>query len=145
VAAYKDLPNVEQDFKISKNDLDLRPIWHRLEDRVRAHVLIWRMPPGLAPAQSLGTADLHRRAPPQRANPVAPATRSPAGQAKASRHLTATGEPTRSFRDLLDHRQPSPAKPSPSAATRSKRSPPPTPAQRQAFDLLGAPVPITLE
>src|SRR6266702_3140779 len=40
VAAYKDLSGVEQDFKISKDDLDLRPIWHRLEDRVKAHVLI---------------------------------------------------------------------------------------------------------
>ena len=72
MAACKDLPNVEQDFKISKNDLDLRPIWHRLEDRVRAHVLIWRMPPGLAPAQSLGTADLHRRTTPNPRKPRRP-------------------------------------------------------------------------
>jgi hypothetical protein len=40
VAAYKDLAHVEQDFRISKDDLDLRPIWHRLDDRVRARVLI---------------------------------------------------------------------------------------------------------
>jgi transposase len=40
VAACKDLSHVEQDFRISKDDLDLRPIWHRLGDRVRAHVLI---------------------------------------------------------------------------------------------------------
>jgi transposase len=40
VEAYKDLSSVEQDFRISKDDLDLRPIWHRLEDRVRAHMLI---------------------------------------------------------------------------------------------------------
>ena len=40
VEAYKDLSNVEQDFKVGKDDLDLRPIWHRLEDRVRAHVLL---------------------------------------------------------------------------------------------------------
>ena len=145
MAAYKDLPNVEQDFKISKNDLDLRPIWHRVEDRVRAHVLIWRMPPGLAPAQSLGTADLHRRAPPQRANPVAPATRSPAGQAKASRHLTATGEPTRSFRDLLDHWPTLTRQAITIGGHQIEKITTPTPAQRQAFDLLGAPVPITLE
>jgi transposase len=40
VAACKDLSHVEQDFRISKDDLDLRPIWHRLGDGVRAHVLI---------------------------------------------------------------------------------------------------------
>src|SRR5215831_18874850 len=40
VEAYKDLSHVEQDFRISKDDLDLRPIWHRLADRVQAHVLI---------------------------------------------------------------------------------------------------------
>jgi hypothetical protein len=37
VAAYKDLANLERDFRhIKADDLDLRPIWHRLEDRVRA-------------------------------------------------------------------------------------------------------------
>jgi hypothetical protein len=41
VAAYKDLANLERDFRhLKADDLDLRPIWHRLEDRVRAHVLI---------------------------------------------------------------------------------------------------------
>ena len=40
MAACKDLSDVEQDFRISKDDLDLRPIWHRPGDRVKAHVLI---------------------------------------------------------------------------------------------------------
>ena len=40
VQAYKDLPGVEQDFRTCKDDLDLRPIWHQLDDRVRGHVLI---------------------------------------------------------------------------------------------------------
>ena len=41
VAAYKDLANLERDFRhIKADDLDLRPICHRLEDRVKAHVLI---------------------------------------------------------------------------------------------------------
>jgi hypothetical protein len=40
VEAYQDLSHVEQDFRISKDDLDLRPIWHQLADRVKAHVLI---------------------------------------------------------------------------------------------------------
>src|SRR5216684_3871130 len=41
VAAYKNLKYVERDFRhIKADDLDLRPVWHRLEERVRAHVLI---------------------------------------------------------------------------------------------------------
>ena len=41
VTAYKNLANVERDFRIIKtDDLDLRPIHHRLDDRVKAHVLI---------------------------------------------------------------------------------------------------------
>src|SRR5215467_5015169 len=35
VAAYKDLAHVERDFRTSKDDLDLRPIFHRLADRVK--------------------------------------------------------------------------------------------------------------
>jgi hypothetical protein len=54
VAAYQDLARLERDFRhIKAEDLDLRPIWHRLEDRVKAHVLIcllacyltWHLPP----------------------------------------------------------------------------------------------------
>ena len=41
VAAYKNLSHVERDFRhIKSDDLDLRPVFHRLEERVRAHVLI---------------------------------------------------------------------------------------------------------
>ncbi len=41
MAAYKDLARLERDFRhLKADDLDLRPIWHRLEDRVRGHVLI---------------------------------------------------------------------------------------------------------
>src|SRR6266513_799388 len=82
-AAFKDLSAVEQDFKISKGDLDLRPIWHRLEDRVKAHVLIcmlacylsWHLRRAWAP---LTFTD---EDPPAPDNPVAPAHRSPAAQA----------------------------------------------------------------
>jgi hypothetical protein len=79
VAAYKDLANLERDFRhIKADDLDLRPIWHRLDDRVRAHVLIctlacyliWHLRQAWAP---LTFTDEH---PPGRASPVAP----PAGQ-----------------------------------------------------------------
>src|SRR5689334_19877193 len=41
VTAYKSLKYVERDFRsIKSDDLDLRPVFHRLEERVRAHVLI---------------------------------------------------------------------------------------------------------
>ena len=147
VAAYKDLSNVEQDFRVSKDDLDLRPIWHRLEDRVRAHVLIcmlacylsWHLRRAWAP---LTYSDEH---PPPRANPVAPARRSPAAQAKASRHLTTTGEPARSFRDLLGHLATLTRQTITIGGHQIEKVTTATPVQRQAFDLLGAPIPTTLE
>jgi hypothetical protein len=147
VEAYKDLAHVEQDFRISKDDLDLRPIWHRLDDRVRAHVLIcmlacyltWHLRKAWAP---LTYADEH---PPQRSNPVAPARRSRAADAKASRHLTASGEPARSLRDLLDHLATLTRDTITISGHPIEKITTPTPAQRQAFDLLGAPIPITLE
>ena len=147
VTAYKDLSHVEQDFRISKDDLDLRPIWHRLDNRVRAHVLIcmlacylaWHLRKAWAP---LTYSDDH---PPQRANPVAPAQRSAAAQAKASRHVTASGEPARSFRDLLDHLATLTRQAITIGGHQIDKLTTPTPAQRQAFDLIGAPIPITLQ
>jgi hypothetical protein len=147
VAACKDLSRVEQDFRISKNDLDLRPIWHHLAGRVRAHVLIcmlachltWHLRTAWAP---LTYADEH---PPQRDNPVAPARRSPAADAKASRKATVSGEPARGFRDLLDHLATLTRQTIIIGGQQIEKITTPTPAQRQAFDLLSAPVPITLE
>ncbi|MGH3594007.1 MAG: IS1634 family transposase, partial [Pseudonocardiaceae bacterium] len=75
VTGYKNLANVERDFRsIKTDDLDLRPIHHRLTDRVQAHVLIcllacyvtWHLRRAWAP---LTFTDEH---PPQRDNPVAP-------------------------------------------------------------------------
>jgi len=83
VSAYKDLSHVERDFRhIKIDDIDLRPIHHRLEARVRAHVFIcmlaayvvWHLREALAP---LTFAD---ETPPVRDNPVAPATSSPGGE-----------------------------------------------------------------
>jgi len=147
VAAYKDLSNVEQDFRTSKDDLDLRPIWHRLEDRVRAHVLIcmlacylaWHLRKAWAP---LTYADEH---PPRRDNPVAPARRSATAQAKASRKVTATGQPARSFGDLLGHLATLTRQTIAIGGHQIDKITTPTPAQRLAFDLLRAPIPITLE
>jgi hypothetical protein len=147
VAAYKDLARVESDFKISKDDLDLRPIYHRLDDRVRAHVLIcmlacyltWHLRKAWAP---LTYTDEH---PPQRDNPVAPTRRSASAGAKAARKVTTTGQPARSFRDLLDHLATLTRDTIEIGGHQIEKITTATPAQREAFDLLGTPIPITLE
>ena len=147
VESYKNLANVERDFRIIKtDDLDLRPIHHRLDDRVKAHVLIcllacyliWHLRKAWAP---LTFTDEH---PPQRNNPVAPAQRSPQADAKAARKHDADGNPLRSFRGLLDH-----------LATLTRNQvryhgastdvpvlADPTPDQRRAFELLDTPIPL---
>jgi hypothetical protein len=147
VAAYKGLASLERDFRsIKADDLDLRPIFHRLEDRIRAHVLIcmlacyltWHLRRAWAP---LTYADEH---PPQRTSPVAPARRSAAAGAKAARKTGPGKQPIRSFRGLLDHL---------ATLTRNDLNygqatipalAEPTPTQRRAFDLIGAPIPLTL-
>jgi Transposase DDE domain len=149
VDSYKKLANVERDFRIIKtDDLDLRPIHHRLEDRVKAHVLIcmlacyltWHLRKAWAP---LTFTD---EAPPHRDNPVAPARRSTAAQAKASTKHDANGNPVRNFRDLLDHL---------ATLTRDRiryhdtdieidKLTDATPEQRRAFELIDAPIPLTI-
>ncbi len=147
VAACKDLANLERDFRhLKADDLDLRPIYHRLEDRVKAHVLIcmlacyltWHLRQAWAP---LTYTDEHR---PARGNPVAPARRSPSAAAKAAAKTSQDNQPIRSFRDLLDHLA------TLTRATIHVGSQPvdklatATPTQRRAFDLIGAPIPLTL-
>ncbi len=150
VAAYKNLRYVERDFRhIKSDDLDLRPVFHRLEERVKAHVLIcmlacyliWHLRRAWAP---LTFTD---EDPPKPGNPVAPATRSARAQAKASGQHDPAGRPYRGFCGLLDH-----------LATLTRNQvrftgtqvtipmlTEPTSTQRQAFDLIGAPIPLTLK
>ena len=106
VTAYKNLARVERDFRsIKSDDLDLRPVFHRLEERVKTHVLIcmlacymtWHLRQAWAP---LTYTD---QEPPARDNPVAPARRSAAAQAQAAAQHDAAGRPYRSFRGLLEH------------------------------------------
>jgi hypothetical protein len=150
VLAYKNLAHVERDFRsIKVDDLDLRPVYHRLEDRVRAHVLIcmlaayltWHLRRTLAP---LTYADQH---PPARVNPVAPATRSTAAARKASRHTDDHDQPVRSFRSLLDHL--ATLTRNDVRVTGTEHTVPmlaePTPTQQRAFDLLNQPPPLTLK
>jgi hypothetical protein len=151
ISAYKNLSRVERDFRSLKTiDLDLRPIHHRLEDRVRAHVLIcmlaayltWHLRKALAP---LTFTDEN---PPQRDNPVAPARRSTAAAAKAARKTTTlTHLRTHSYQGLLTHlgtltrnqvRFPGAEATVPVLAAA-------TDTQREAFRLLNAIIPITLQ
>ncbi|HUN35336.1 MAG TPA: IS1634 family transposase [Trebonia sp.] len=149
VTAYKNLKYVERDFRhIKSDDLDLRPVFHRLEKRVKAHVLIcmlaayltWHLRQAWAP---LTYTD---EEPPAQANPVTPAQRSASAQAKASRQHDDNGRPYLSYQGLLAHL---------ATLTRNQLRFPGTPAtvpvlteptsrQREAFDLIGVPIPLTL-
>jgi len=104
VRAYKGLEEVERAFGTFKGpELEIRPIHHRLEDRVRAHVLLcmlayyltWHLKAAWAP---LLFTDEH---PPIASDPVAKATRSPHAQHKAQTKRTANGEPCHSYTTLL--------------------------------------------
>lgn len=149
VQSYKDLANIERDFRsIKTDDLQVRPVHHRLEDRVKAHLLIcmlarylvWHLRKAWA---SLTFTD---EKPPARENPVAPAQRSTDADTKAAHKHDAQGNPLRSFAGLLKHLK---------TLTRDKiryldtdieidKLADPTPEQRRAFDLIGATIPLTI-
>jgi hypothetical protein len=150
VTAYKNLKYVERDFRhIKADDLDLRPVFHRLEERVKAHVLIctlacyltWHLRRAWAP---LTFTDEN---PPHPDNPVAPARRSPRAQAKASYQHDPAGRPYRSFRGLLEHLATLPRNEVrfAGATTTVPMLTEPTSTQRHAFDLIGVPIPLTLK
>ena len=104
VRAYKNLEQAERAFGSLKGpELQIRPIHHRLADRVRAHVLIcmlayyltWHLKAAWKP---LLFTDEHR---PTSPDPVAKAVRSPAAQHKAHTKRTSTGQPAHSYQTLL--------------------------------------------
>jgi hypothetical protein len=108
VRAYKSLARVERAFRCLKTtDLDIRPIFHWVSPRVRAHVLLcmlayyleWHMRQALAPM----LFDDHDRAAGEalRSSPVAKAEPSPAATRKARTKRTDKGQPVHSFRTLL--------------------------------------------
>jgi hypothetical protein len=149
VTAYKNLKYVERDFRhIKSDDLDLRPVFHRLEERVKAHVLIcmlacyltWHLRRAWAP---LTFTD---QDPPASGNPVAPARRSARAQAKASGQHDPAGQPYRSFRGLLEHLATLTRNQVRFAGTRATVPvlTEPTSAQREAFELIGVPIPLAL-
>jgi hypothetical protein len=150
VTAYKNLKYVERDFRhIKSDDLDLRPVFHRLGERVKAHVLIcmlacyltWHLRRAWAP---LTFTD---QDPPAQDNPVTPARRSPHAQAKASYQYDPAGRPYHSFRGLLEHMATLTRNQVRFAGTQAAipMLAEPTSAQREAFELIGVPIPLTLK
>jgi Transposase DDE domain len=151
VATYKSLAMVERDFRSLKAvDVDLRPIHHYTETRVRAHVficmlaayLVWHLRQAWAP---LTFTDENR---PDPLDPVAPARRSQGADRKAATKTTTEDLPAHSFTSLLAHM---------ATLTRNHLRVAgndtsgfdllavPTPTQRRAFELIGAPIPLTLK
>lgn len=148
VTSYKNLSRLERDFRhIKVDDLDLRPVYHRLDGRVKAHVLIcmlacyllWHLRQTWAP---LTFTDEH---PPERTNPVTPTKRSRQADRKAHHQHDPAGNPYRAFGDLLDH-----------LATLTRNQvrfagsdtlvpmlAEPTPTQRRAFELIDTTIPLT--
>ena len=146
VSSYKALAQVERAFRAFNTDLDIRPIRHHTEDRVRAHVFLrmlsyyitWHMHARLAPV--LFTDDDKPAASAARPSPVAPAARSPRALAKAATKQTPGDLPVHSFATLLTDlgticlNTIAPADP---ALPGFRLVTTPTALQRQAFDLLG--------
>jgi transposase len=150
VRSYKSLGQVEQAFRCLKRvDLQVRPVYHWLEGRVRAHVFLcmlayyleWHMRQRLAP-MLFDEAD-PEAAEARRESVVRPAQSSLATVKKQTTGLTPDGQPVHSFRSLLADLATvarntivtaiTPLYPI-TVLTR------PTPLQQKAFDLLGVAV-----
>ena len=144
VRAYKRLSSVERAFRSLKTvDLKVRPVFHRTEPRVRAHVFLcmlayyveWHMRRKLRPVL-FDDEDVEARRP----SVVAPATRSMSARAKAAAKTTPDGDPVHSFRTLLDdlatitRNTVAPRLPGAEPFQVTTR---PTPLQTRVFELLG--------
>ncbi len=138
VAGYKSLSGVERAFCSLKTvDLHVRPIHHRLPDRVRAHILLcmlacyveWHMRQLLAPVLFDDRDKTAAQA--ARASVVAPAQRSAAAKRKAATRKTADGIPVHSFQTLLAD-----------LATIVKNRIQPKDKKIPAFDMLTTPTPV---
>jgi transposase len=147
VKAYKDLSKVERAFRSIKTvDLKVRPIFHWLDDRIRAHVFLcmlayyveWHMRRKLATI----LFDDHEReeAEATRASVVAPAPRSEAARKKDADKKTVDGLPVLSFRSLLEHMgtmAKNRVRPAADSSLEFFEVTQATPVQRRAFELLG--------
>jgi hypothetical protein len=146
VRSYKSLAQVERAFRSLKTvDLKIRPIHHRLADRVRAHIFLcmlayyveWHM---IEAWRALLFADEDQQAKHHR-DPVAPAKRSAKAERKALTHTLDDGSPAHSLRTLLEElstivrdtcrtRNSTPDSPTFTIVTR------PNPTQQRALELL---------
>ena len=149
VHAYKSLSTVERAFRSLKTvDLHVRPIGHRLAERVRAHVFLCmlayyvegHMRQALAPM--LFDDDNKAAGEAQRTSVVAPAQRSPRAQRKARTKQTDEGMPVHSFQTLLDDLATVTKNRVRFAQSNTETTllTTPTPLQQRAFDLLQVPL-----
>ena len=138
VRSYKSLSLVERAFRCIKTvDLQIRPIYHWLADRVRAHVFVcmlayyleWHMRQRLAPMLYDDTDKDASEA--QRSSIVAKAERSPAAVTKQTTGRTEDGLPVHSFRTLLDD-----------LATLTRNTLVTAIAPEQPFTLIARPTPV---
>lgn len=148
VRSYKQLSRVERAFRCLKGvDLKVRPIYHRLPNRVRAHVLLcmlgyyveWHMRQALAPL--LFEDDDPAGAERLRVSVVAPAKRSTKAQRKATTKQTDQGTPVHSFSSLLKDLgtiAKNTLRPRAASGASFEMVTTPTPTQKKAFELLGA-------
>ncbi len=142
VRAYKQLKVAEHAFRQLKSpELQIRPIYHHLEDRVRAHAFVcmlayyvqFELSDRLAPL--LYTDDTPTAA----TNPVKPAQPSPTAAAKTSTHHSRDGHQLHTLADLLaelatltrNHVR------IPATGHRYHQLSEPTPLQARALELLG--------
>jgi transposase len=104
VRSYKQLKEVERAFRTLKGPLELRPIHHRLEERVRAHVFLCMLAYYLAwhLRQAWKPLLFDDEQPSPQPDPVAKAKRSAQAEQKARSKRTTAGEPCHSFTTLLD-------------------------------------------
>ena len=151
VASYKSLSLVERAFRSIKTvDLEIRPIYHWLEDRVRAHVLLcmlayhveWHMRRAFGPM--LYEDDEKEALLAERSSPVARAPRSVTARAKEANHRTTDGLPVHSFQSLIAdlgtlclNTVVTALSPNYEITIATR----PTPIQAKAFELLGVPAP----
>jgi ribosome-associated translation inhibitor RaiA len=147
VLNYKRLAGVERAFRTLKGvDLQVRPIRHRLEERVKAHIFLsmlayyvqWHLAEAWKPLLFADEAPAD-----EGRDPVAPAKRSEAALAKVHSRRLADGSLAFSFRGLLKHlativrntMRPKEAKPGGGTFTLATE---PNAKQRQALDLAAA-------
>ncbi|WP_298443801.1 IS1634 family transposase [Ferrimicrobium sp.] len=143
VGYYKNLANLERVFRSMKSiDINVRPIRHYLEDRVRAHVFACMLSAHLLhiARERLSELTFRDEEPPQPSSPVAKKVVSTSAKAKAASKVNRNGQEVMSFRTLLselDTLERTTCRVKGCAVTFTKMTTH-TPLQQRAFELIGA-------